>query len=212
MARFRAPRPMERDRTPARDAQPRTRAAGCSGELTARQLMGFGDATGFGGGMAGEGTFRWAPGRTSSPSSRGWEGDMCDAPHWGYLPRGRVTVVTYLDRTEETCSACDLFYWLPGHSVRVTADAEVILFSPEAVDGAAPHGAHGREAGRTRLVSDADSVLDLHDVDGGAQLGVVVPALGGLVSRVAPLPTWGSPRPAPRGPRETCSTTSWAAQ
>ena len=34
-------------------------------------------------------------------------------------------------------------------------------------------------------MSDA-TVLDLHDVDGGAQLGVVVPALGGLVSRVAP--------------------------
>jgi hypothetical protein len=40
-------------------------------------------------------------------------------------------VVTYTDQTEETCSKDDLFYWPPGHSVRVVADAEVILFSPQ---------------------------------------------------------------------------------
>ena len=31
------------------------------------------------------------------------------------------------------------------------------------------------------------AVLDLHDVDGGAQLGVVVPMLGGLVAQVRPV-------------------------
>jgi hypothetical protein len=40
-------------------------------------------------------------------------------------------VVTYTNGSEETCSANDLFYWPPGHSVRVLQDAEVILFSPQ---------------------------------------------------------------------------------
>jgi uncharacterized cupin superfamily protein len=33
-------------------------------------------------------------------------------------------VVTYADGTAETCTADDLFYWPPGHSVRVLDDAE----------------------------------------------------------------------------------------
>ena len=36
-----------------------------------------------------------------------------------------------LSGTEEACSVNDLFYWPPGHSVRVLEDAEVILFSPQ---------------------------------------------------------------------------------
>ena len=42
-----------------------------------------------------------------------------------------AVVVTYTDGTEETCSGNDLFYWPPGHSVRVLEDAEIILFSPQ---------------------------------------------------------------------------------
>jgi hypothetical protein len=41
-------------------------------------------------------------------------------------------VVAYTDGTQETCITNDLFYWPPGHSVRVVADSEVVLFSPEA--------------------------------------------------------------------------------
>jgi hypothetical protein len=40
-------------------------------------------------------------------------------------------VVTYTDRTEETCAGNDLFYWPPGHSIRVVDDSEVVLFSPQ---------------------------------------------------------------------------------
>jgi hypothetical protein len=40
-------------------------------------------------------------------------------------------VVTYTDATSDTCREGDLFYWPPGHSVRVAEDAEVILFSPQ---------------------------------------------------------------------------------
>jgi hypothetical protein len=43
-----------------------------------------------------------------------------------------AVVVTYTDGTEETCVTDELFYWKPGHSVRVVDDAEVILFSPQA--------------------------------------------------------------------------------
>ena len=39
--------------------------------------------------------------------------------------------VTYSDQSEETVFAGELFYWPPGHSVRVGADAELILFSPQ---------------------------------------------------------------------------------
>jgi hypothetical protein len=33
---------------------------------------------------------------------------------------------------QENVSDGDLFYWPPGHTVRVRRDAEVILFSPQA--------------------------------------------------------------------------------
>jgi hypothetical protein len=52
------------------------------------------------------------------------------APHWGYMLSGEV-VVTYTDGSEEGCATDELFYWPPGHSVRVVNDAEVILFSPQ---------------------------------------------------------------------------------
>ena len=44
---------------------------------------------------------------------------------------GEVTV-SYGNGTEETVFGGDLFYWPPGHSVRVGIDAEIILFSPQA--------------------------------------------------------------------------------
>jgi quercetin dioxygenase-like cupin family protein len=44
--------------------------------------------------------------------------------------QGELTV-TYNDGAEELIKGGDLFYWPPGHTVRVGADAEVILFSPQ---------------------------------------------------------------------------------
>jgi hypothetical protein len=32
---------------------------------------------------------------------------------------------------QETVTANDLFYWPPGHNVRVDADAEIVMFSPQ---------------------------------------------------------------------------------
>jgi hypothetical protein len=93
----------------------------------ARQADGFGDPSGYGA-LAGE-YFTLGAGTDIAPLLKGLEEDACQAPHWGYMLAGEV-VLTYTNRTQETCSANDLFYWPPGHSVRVTDDAEVILFSP----------------------------------------------------------------------------------
>lgn len=94
----------------------------------ARQATNFGDATGFGK-MGGE-YFSLAAGVDIAPLLKGLEDDACQAPHWGYMISGEV-VVSYTDGKVESCKANDLFYWPPGHSVRVAKDAEVILFSPQ---------------------------------------------------------------------------------
>lgn len=94
----------------------------------ARQLTGFGDATGYAG-ISGE-YFTMAAGIDIAPLLEGLRRDTCEAPHWGYVLGGEV-VVSYVDQPEETCRAGELFYWPPGHSVRVVDDAELILFSPE---------------------------------------------------------------------------------
>lgn len=78
--------------------------------------------------MAGE-YFSLGAGVDIAPLLKGLEGDLCQSPHWGYLMTGEVTV-TFRDGNEETVRGGDLFYWPPGHSVRVTQDAEMILFSP----------------------------------------------------------------------------------
>jgi hypothetical protein len=94
----------------------------------ARQATDFGDATGFGT-MGGE-YFSLGAGTDIAPLLKGLEGDACQAPHWGYMISGEV-VVTYTDGKADTCRDNDLFYWPPGHSVRVVRDAEIILFSPQ---------------------------------------------------------------------------------
>lgn len=94
----------------------------------ARQALDFGDATGYGT-IAGE-YFSLAAGTDIAPLLKGLEGDLCQSPHWGYLLSGKVTV-TFKDGWEESVAGGDLFYWPPGHTVRVGQDAEIILFSPQ---------------------------------------------------------------------------------
>jgi hypothetical protein len=95
----------------------------------ARQALDFGDATGYGK-IAGE-YFSLATGTDIAPLLKGLEDDLCQSPHWGYLLAGQVTV-TYKDGREESIAGGDLFYWPPGHTVKVGQDAEIILFSPQA--------------------------------------------------------------------------------
>ncbi|HAV62791.1 MAG TPA: hypothetical protein DCY13_10535 [Verrucomicrobiales bacterium] len=103
---------------------------------TARQILDFGDATGYGK-IAGE-YFSLGAGTDIAPLLKGLEDDLCQSPHWGYLMQGEVTV-TYKDGTEETVAGGDLFYWPPGHTVRVGKDAEIILFSPQVEHCAVVH-------------------------------------------------------------------------
>ena len=95
---------------------------------TARQITDFGDAAGCGS-LAGE-YFSLVGGTDIAPLLEGLDDDSCHAPHWGYVITGEL-VVTYTGGSSETCSGGDLFYWPPGHSIRVERDAEVILFSPQ---------------------------------------------------------------------------------
>ncbi len=95
---------------------------------TVRQVTDFGDATGFGK-IVGE-YYSLGEGTDMAPLLKGLEGDLCQAPHWGYLLEGEITV-TYADGSDETVSGGDLFYWRPGHTVKAGKDAELVFFSPQ---------------------------------------------------------------------------------
>ena len=94
----------------------------------ARQKTGFGDASGYGT-ISGE-YFSLGAGTDITPLLQGLENDLCQSPHWGYVLQGALTV-TYADGSSEALNGGDLFYWPPGHTVKVGEDAEVILFSPQ---------------------------------------------------------------------------------
>ena len=97
----------------------------------ARQLPDFGVADG----TIGAEYFSLAAGTDLAPLLTGLDGDVCHAPHWGYVITGDV-VVTYADGATERCTTGDVFHWPAGHSVRVDEDAELILFSPQVSHGA----------------------------------------------------------------------------
>ena len=94
----------------------------------ARQKTNFGDPTGYG--MISGEYFSLGAGTDISPLLQGLEGDLCQSPHWGYVLQGELTV-TYADGSHEVTNSGDLFYWPPGHTVKVGQDAEIILFSPQ---------------------------------------------------------------------------------
>lgn len=94
----------------------------------ARQQTDFGDAAGYGR-ISGE-YFSLGAGTDIAPLLQGLEDDLCQAPHWGYMLQGELTV-TYADGSSEVNKGGDLFYWPPGHTVKVGQDAEVVLFSPQ---------------------------------------------------------------------------------
>jgi hypothetical protein len=94
----------------------------------ARVATNFGDATGFGT-LGGE-YFSLGAGTDITPLLKGLKDDGCHAPHWGYMIAGEL-VVTYTDGKTDTCREKDLFYWPPGHTLRVIRDSEIILFSPQ---------------------------------------------------------------------------------
>ena len=93
-----------------------------------RQRTGFGTAKGFDN-ISGE-YFTLSAGVDTTPLFQGLEGNLCQCPHWGFVVRGRLTT-TNASGERETVNANDLFYWPPGHNVKVDADAEIVMFSPE---------------------------------------------------------------------------------
>jgi hypothetical protein len=93
-----------------------------------RQQMDFGDATGLG--KISCEYFTLSAGVDTTPLFKGLEGDLCQCPHWGFVLRGQLTA-TDARGMKETVKTHDLFYWPPGHNVKVDADAEIIMFSPQ---------------------------------------------------------------------------------
>jgi len=93
-----------------------------------RQKTDFGDASGLGK-ISGE-YFSLSAGVDTTPLFMGLEGNLCQCPHWGYLISGRLTT-TDAEGTEESVSANELFYWPSGHNVKVSEDAELVMFSPQ---------------------------------------------------------------------------------
>ena len=93
-----------------------------------RQQTDFGDATGYDR-ISGE-YFTLAAGVDTTPLFMGLEGNQCQCPHWGFVLKGRITTTDGTGR-QETVRKDDLFYWPPGHNVRVDEDAEIVMFSPQ---------------------------------------------------------------------------------
>jgi hypothetical protein len=93
-----------------------------------RQQMNFGDATGLG--KISVEYFSLSAGVDTTPLFQGLEDNLCQCPHWGFVIKGQITT-TNAKGTKETVNANDLFYWPPGHNVKVDADAEIIMFSPQ---------------------------------------------------------------------------------
>ena len=93
-----------------------------------RQRKHFGEAGGFST-ISGE-CFTLSAGVDTTPLFKGLDGDLCQCPHWGFVLRGQITT-TDAQGVQETVRADDLFYWPPGHNVKVDADAEIVMFSPQ---------------------------------------------------------------------------------
>lgn len=93
-----------------------------------RQRMDFGDATGLG--KISCEFFSLSEGVDTTQLFQGLEGDLCQSPHWGFVSCGQLTTTDKYG-VQETVKANDLFYWPPGHNVKVDADAEIVMFSPQ---------------------------------------------------------------------------------
>ena len=93
-----------------------------------RQRTEFGDVRGFD--KISAEYFTLSAGVDTTPLFQGLEGNQCQCPHWGFVLRGQL-ITTDAGGAQETVNANDLFYWPPGHNVKVDADAEIVMFSPQ---------------------------------------------------------------------------------
>jgi hypothetical protein len=67
-------------------------------------------------------------GQDASSMIKGLPDDRCQAPHWGYLFSGRMTV-DYGDR-EETIEGGQAYHVAPGHRITFESDCEALEFTP----------------------------------------------------------------------------------
>ena len=67
--------------------------------------------------------------RPISTRLEGLPENLCQCPHWGIVVKGSIHV-TYANGIEETVNAGEVYYWPPGHTVKVAEDYEAIEFSP----------------------------------------------------------------------------------
>lgn len=73
-------------------------------------------------------------------------GGMCQAPHYGYVLKGKVRA-RYADGTEEIVEAGQAYYVPPGHVPIVLEDTDIIEFTdPVAYKATVEHGFTGHEA------------------------------------------------------------------
>jgi hypothetical protein len=93
----------------------------------ARQQHGFGE---LGGTKLSAEYFTLGAGVDTTPLFQGLPGNACQCPHWGYVLKGQITT-TDARGARETVKTGDLFHWPAGHNVKVDADAEVVMFSPQ---------------------------------------------------------------------------------
>jgi hypothetical protein len=61
---------------------------------------------------------------------RAWKATPAKVRIGGFVLRGKITTTNSAGK-QETVNANDLFYWPPGHNVRVDDDAEIVMFSPQ---------------------------------------------------------------------------------
>jgi hypothetical protein len=77
---------------------------------------------------------RFPSGADAAPLLEGLPQNLCPCPHWGTVIRGSIHV-RYADGSQETVRAGEVYYWPPGHTVRVDEDYEAIEFSPSRAMG-----------------------------------------------------------------------------
>ena len=92
-----------------------------------RQRKDFGEITATARSAANISRWRRASIRRPVP---GLEGNCASARIGASCCKGELTTTDAAGK-QETVGANDLFYWPPGHNVRVDADAEIIMFSPQ---------------------------------------------------------------------------------
>ncbi|MFJ9146792.1 hypothetical protein ACIRP7_01665 [Streptomyces sp. NPDC102270] len=80
-----------------------------------------------GGGMS-VGYFRLPEGTDMGSALKGLDGDACQCPHWGYLLKGRLKMLT--PTGEEEYEAGQAYHWGPGHVPVALEDREYVDFSP----------------------------------------------------------------------------------